>query len=101
MLTNSWKSEHIAPILNSLHWLPVKYRLDFKLLIFVFNAVNGLAPTYLCEILHIYKPRRALRSADQLLLEVPWARYKQWDDRSFAVAGPKLWNTLLTELDNH
>ena len=77
-----------------LNWLPVCFRIDFKLLLFVFNAINGLAPSYLSEILTICDHGRALRSSGQLLLEVPRSRYKQWGDHSFAVAAPRLWNKL-------
>lgn len=92
-LTGTSRHEHITPVLSSLHWLPVRFRIDFKLL-FVFNAINGLAPFYLSEILTVRDHGRALRSSGQLLLEVPRSRCKQWGDRSFAVAAPRLWNKL-------
>ena len=50
--------------------------------------------TYLSDILHHHIPSRALRSADQLLLEVPRTRQKTRGDRAFAVAAPRLWNCL-------
>lgn len=93
-LTSTSRREHISPVLSSLHWLPVRFRIDFKLLMFVFKAINGLAPTYLSEILTIRDPGRALRSSGQLLLDVPRSKCKQWGDRSFAVAAPRLWNKL-------
>jgi len=43
-----------------LHWLPVRYRVEYKVLMFVFKAINGLAPAYLSELLTIYKPARTL-----------------------------------------
>lgn len=51
LLTNSHKHDHITPFLCSLHWLPVWFRIDFKLLMFVFKAIHGLALSYLCELL--------------------------------------------------
>ena len=71
LLTNTKKYEHITPILASLHWLPIHFRIHFKILLFAFKALNGLAPLYLSELLHPYTPSRSLRSADQLLLTVP------------------------------
>ena len=56
--------------------------------------MNGLAPSDLTEILTFRSCGRALRSSDQLLLEVPRSRCKQWEDRSFAVTAPGLWNKL-------
>ena len=94
LLTGTRKREHITPILASLHWLPVHFRVHFKILIFVFKSLNGLAPPYLSELLHPYAPARSLRSADQLLLEVPRAKRKLRGDRAFSVAAPTLWNDL-------
>lgn len=44
LLTGTKKREHITPVLSSLHWLPVKFRINFKILLFVFKSLNGLAP---------------------------------------------------------
>lgn len=49
LLTGACKREHITPILASLHWLPVHFRVHFKILLFVFKSLNGLAPPYLSE----------------------------------------------------
>ena len=94
LLTCTRKHEHITPVLASLHWLPVHFRVDFKVLLFVFKALNGLAPPYLAELLHLHAPSRSLRSADQLLLEVPRSKRKLRGDRAFSVAAPRLWNSL-------
>lgn len=94
LLTSTSRREHITPVLYSLHWLPVHFRVDFKLLMFVFKALNGLAPSYLSEILTVREHGRALRSSNQLLLEVPRSKYKHWGDRAFSVAAPRLWNKL-------
>ena len=94
LLTNSRKYDHITPILASLHWLPVHFRIHFKVILFVFKALNGLAPLYLAELIQPYTPNRSLRSADQQLLAVPRARLKGRGERAFAVAAPKLWNAL-------
>ncbi|XP_061086404.1 uncharacterized protein LOC133121220 [Conger conger] len=69
LLTGKKKREHITPALTSLHWLPVRYRINLKILLFVFKAMNGLAPTYLSELLNMYTPARSLRSCNQQLLD--------------------------------
>ena len=97
LLTNTNRRVHITPVLNSLHWLPVLYRIDFKFLMFVFEALTGLALSYLSELLTVRNPGRALRSTNQLLLEVSRSKYKHWGDRAFSVAAPKLWNKLPPE----
>ena len=61
---------------DTVHWLPVHFRIYFKIILFAFKALNGLAPPYISELLHPYTPSRSHRSADQLLLTVPKARLK-------------------------
>lgn len=94
LLTGTRKYESITPILFKLHWLPVKFRIDFKILLFVYKALNNLAPQYLTDLLCPYTPSRTLRSSDHCLLIVPRSRLKKRGDRAFAAAGPKLWNSL-------
>ena len=50
------KSDHITPVLQKLHWLPVKSRIIYKILLLTYNALNGLAPFYLTELLDTYRP---------------------------------------------
>ncbi len=69
--SNSKKSEHITPILASLHWLPIKQRIDFKVLLIVFKCFNVLVPSYVCDMLTKYIPERSLRSLNKRLLTVP------------------------------
>ena len=41
LTTRSRKSEHITPVLRELHWLPLKYRLRFKVKTFTYKVLNG------------------------------------------------------------
>lgn len=94
LLTGTRRRDHITPVLSSLHWLPVVFRIQFKMLLLVFKSLHNLAPSYLTDLLILHTPGRALRSADQLLLDCPRSRLKTRGDRAFSVAGPKLWNSL-------
>uniref|UniRef100_A0A8C6LQB6 Reverse transcriptase domain-containing protein n=1 Tax=Nothobranchius furzeri TaxID=105023 RepID=A0A8C6LQB6_NOTFU len=94
LLTSTRRSEHITPNLRALHWLPVFYRIRFKVILFVFKALNSGAPKYLAEIIHQHVPVRSLRSADQRLLTVPRYSLKSRRSRAFSVLGPSLWNEL-------
>ncbi|KAL0152338.1 hypothetical protein M9458_052061, partial [Cirrhinus mrigala] len=47
LLTGIRRYDHITPVLQSLHWLPVPFRIQFKILLLVFKSLNGLAPEYL------------------------------------------------------
>ena len=70
------KFDHVTPLLIELHWLPVRQRIVFKILRYTFKALHGVTPMYLTELMSPYIPRRALRSADQLLLEQPTHKLK-------------------------
>lgn len=86
------RRNYISPILATLHWLPVKFRIDFKIAVFVYKAVT---PKYISDLLIPYSPQRALRSSNQLLLTVPCCRCKtEKGRRSFSSAAPILWNSL-------
>ncbi len=65
------KYDHITPILQSLHWLPIKFRISYKILLLTYKALNGLAPAYLTNLLSRYNPTRSLRSQNSGLLVVP------------------------------
>ncbi len=94
ILTRTKRSAHITPIIADLHWLPVAYRIMFKIILLTFKALNGLAPYYLCNLLLPYPPRRSLRSSDSRLLAVPRYHLSSMGGRSFSVVDPKLCNSL-------
>ena len=71
-----------------LHWLPAEQRINFKILLITYKALNGQAPTYITDLLSYYCPAR------QNLLRNPRYNLKNYGGRSFAVAAPRLWNAL-------
>ena len=98
ILTNTNRSFHISPILVSLHWLPVEFRIDFKILLITFKAQHGLAPTYISQLLTPHNPSRNLRSASLCLLSVPRSRLTTQGDHAFSVRALRLWNSLPDEV---
>ena len=98
ILSKTTKYDHITPVLRSLHWLPLKHRILFKVLLFTYRALSGLAPPYLCDLLIKHEPKRKLRSNGQQLLSVPRSFHKNTGDRTFAVAAPTEWNKLPLEI---
>ncbi len=62
ILTRTRKSEHITPVLRSLHWLPVTFRIDFKVHLLVYKSLNGLGPKYIADMLTEYKPIRRIHT---------------------------------------
>ena len=98
IITCKRKFDHVTPLLIELHWLPVRQRIVFKILLYTFKALHGATPTYLTELIRPYIPRRALRSADQLLLEQSTHKLKLIGLRAFSVCAPYLWNSLPFEI---
>ncbi len=61
VLTRSRKYDQITPILQSLHWLPIKFRISYKILLLAYKALNNLATAYLTNLLSRYNPTCSLR----------------------------------------
>ena len=90
------KCDHITPALIELHWLPLKFRITFKLLLLTYKSVNGQAPPYLAQLL---KPKTLshhnLRSNALLNnLEIRDSKLCCGGDRAFSIAAPREWNKL-------
>ena len=98
VITLTKRHEHITPVLQSLHWLPVSARIDYKLCLMTFKALHQMTPDYVTDMLKPYVPPRPLRSARQNLLVVPWTRTKTYGPKAFSEAAPRLWNSLPEEL---
>ncbi len=94
VLSRSRKYDHITPILQSLHWLPIKVRISYKIVLLAYKALNGLAPSYLNNLLSRNNPTRSLRSQNSGLLVVPRIAKSTKGGRTFSYLVPKLWNSL-------
>ncbi|XP_053486672.1 uncharacterized protein LOC128611310 [Ictalurus furcatus] len=94
VLTRTSRYDHITPILSILHWLPVKSRINYKILLLTYKALNGLAPQYLSDLLVLYDPPRLLRSKDAGYLTVPRIVKATSRGRAFSYRAPQLWNSL-------
>ena len=89
--------DSMSRALMELHWLPVDKRIEYKLLLYTYKALHGLAPGYLCKLVVPYEPRRVLRSAESNLLTVPPGKPGKYGSRSFVRASANLWNSLRGE----
>ena len=88
------KYHHITPILKSLHWLPVRYRIDFKVSLLSHQCLHGTAPLYLKQLITPHSSSRHLRSGQANLLHTPRTRLRTMGDRAFCSVAPSLWNVL-------
>ena len=79
------RDHDIDDVLESLHWLPVKYRILYKVLMLVYKCLNNLAPEYLSSFLVPYTQEHyGLRSNDLDLLSVPDSNHITIGDRAFS-----------------
>ena len=88
--------EHVTPSLLSLHWLPVRQRVQYKIAMTVFRCLSKTAPLYLCDLcrpLNTLSRTSSLRSHSLSCLHVPRTNTK-YGKRAFSVAGPAVWNSL-------
>jgi hypothetical protein len=76
----------------------VEERISYKILPITYKVLNDIAPDYLKDLLHKYKPARSLRSASQNNLVIPKTKLSTYGDRAFAAIAPKLWNILPNDL---
>ena len=99
LVTNTPRTCHITPILKDLHWLPIKYRIEFKIVLLIFKCLYGLAPQYLVNLIAVAAQSiYTLRSRNATLLVSANARcLPTLGDRAFQ---PKLWNSLPAEIRN-
>ena len=88
ILTRTIFKNHSTSVLVSLHWLPVKARADFKVLLLTYKALHGLAATYLSDLVLPYIPTRTLRSQDAGLLIVPRISKQTAGGKAFSYRAP-------------
>ena len=86
--------DHVTPCLFELHWLPISFRIDYKIATLTFKCLHGLSPEYLSNLVEVYTPSRPLRSASLNLLRPKTKKFKTLGDRSFSHTAPLVWNSL-------
>ena len=94
VVTRTRKYDHIKPVFKQLHWLPISQRINYKILLLTYKALNGQAPNYLTELLESYVPTRNLRSSSKNLLKVPHVKLIGYGHRCFSFVAPSLWNSI-------
>jgi hypothetical protein len=90
---------HMTPFLCELHWLPIRFRIKYKILLLTYKCKNNMAPSYLSSMLKPYLPKTnmVLRSSKKKLIEKNGqVKVGQFGKRAFSICAPILWE----ELDN-
>ena len=94
IVTGARKSDHITPVLASLHWLPVSSRIEYKVALLTFKILTLRQPDYLSELLHLHIPARQLRSGDKVNQLHVCSVKTAFAGRAFSNAAPTVWNSL-------
>ena len=107
VVTRSCKLSHITPQLKKLHWLPVRYRIQFKIGLITFKILTQGQPVYLRGLIHPYTSFRNTRRS------TPKPKFLQtptFDRRvhksikhfssSFSHYAPTLWNSFPLHVRN-
>ena len=92
------RRDHITPVLNELHWLPVYKRCKFKVSVIAFSALHDQAPGYIQELLDWYRPSRPLRTESTTSLTPRRHRTVGYGRRLLDTAASVIWNSLPNDL---
>ena len=106
-LIGKHKYQSIMPYLKKLHFLPVKFRIDFKIALLVFKCLNNIAPSYLRELISLSQVNNYSVRLDEdfYILKIPKAPNLSSTSGAFSYAAPNVWNILpydircLTDID--
>ena len=88
------KSDHIHPILATLHWLPATHRIQYKISTICFNSISGTAPQYVRSPSTLYSSKTITICIWHTKLCHPPCKHKNVWWKIFSYSGPTVWNNL-------
>ncbi len=98
VVTKTGKYEHISEKCKDLKWLPVAYRIKYKLNLLTWKALRNQAPEYISDLIRKRDLLIDLRIGNSLVLDIPKTNLKSMGDKAFSVVAPKVWNLLPKDL---
>ena len=92
--------QSLSPFLKELHFLPVRFRIRYKIALMTFKCLNNIAPQYLSEMITMRDPNsHELRlDNDYYVLKPPPRPHYKRTEGTFSVMAPTIWNVLPYEL---
>ena len=90
------KRAHVTELLKQVHFLPVDYRIRFKVCLLVYKCINNIAPCYLQDLVTVrHESKNNVRlNNDYFLLQVPSSPSYMSTEKAFVYNAPKVWNCL-------
>ena len=77
------KFEHIIPALKQLHWLPIRNRIQFRIMTRAYKTVHNAAPEYICALIELTRSKNSLRSINGTNVSEQQSHLKTCEDRAF------------------
>ena len=93
-VVKSPRFSHITPVINFLHWLKIKERIEYKLLSLTSKVLTTSQPTYLSKLVTVQSPHSTRSSSVIIISRPPTSSSLKITNRSFQHAAPRLWNKL-------
>ena len=97
IVTQSPGRAHALPLLEQLHWLLVRQRMEYKLAILTFKIRRSSIPAYLARHIRSRQISHNLHCSDTPLLHEPTTR-THFADRAFCCTAPTVWNPLSNDV---
>ena len=88
LVLNLKLSDHVTSALKQLHWLPVRWRIQYKLCLLMFHIHIGQSPQYMTELVSACAAnpsRPGMRSGNSARYIVP--RCSKFGERAFSFSG--------------
>ena len=92
--------DHVTSVQRSLHWLPIRQCIQYKLCVLTYGAAHGYVPDYISNLATLTSAtsgRPHLHSADSLTFVIPRTRTRM-GDWALSVASPRAWNAVLADI---
>ena len=94
------KRSHVSPLLKMVHFLPIRFRILYKINMLIYKCINNIAPAYLQDLVHLRVPNsHGVRLDDDFfMLETPPTPNFTSTMKAFSYCSPLIWNLLPYEL---
>ena len=98
LVFKSRRCDHVQPLLQALHWLPVQTTVDYKLSTIFHNFFSDSSPVYLSHLLTVYNTPSTQLCPSADTLRIPHVKTKTFGQHSFSYSAPKQWNSLSSDI---
>ena len=93
-----YSRERITPVCIDLHFLPLKARIEYKLCLLVYKALNFNQPRYLADLLSPFRTESVVELRSTGRLNEPFVSRSSLIERAFEFSAPRLYNSIPIEI---